>query len=254
MDSNNIYYVKVEFALESQSWIAGIRNPLCLVISDSEDNALTLMKNYLNDKGVIANVTIPSDASIKVGHGMPVDEYLTDPVHRPMKFREIIDSYINRYCRYGIQILDERGEILAQNDYVHPENFIQPPETPKNKYVPIYIEDADKLDSGIAFVADETAEDSQAWIITAEKITNEDGSIVIKQCRYKADGSLETRECVNGVWTEWEHVYTEEAPEDNVEYVRRNAAWKAIEYDTEPTEGSDNLVDSDKILCRKKSC
>lgn len=257
MDSKNIYYVKVEFTLESQQYITGIRNPLCLVVAESEDEAIKLMKNFLNAKSAMAAVSIPEDATKEVGHGLSVKDYLEDAKHRNMTWREIINAYKDRYCRYEVQILDERGEIIWQNEYTHPENFPKPPKPLKNKYVPLYIEDADKLDSGIAFAADETEGDSQAWIITAEHINTEDGDDIIKQCRYMANGALQTRECVNGVWTEWEHVYVEEIPNEGKYFMRHYDeslaengfpwVWKGYTWDSEPKKNSQQLVNSGDI-------
>lgn len=257
MDSKNIYYVKVEFTLESQQYITGIRNPLCLVVAENEDEAIKLMKNFLNAKGAMAAVSIPEDATEEVGHGLSVKQYLEDSKHRNMTWREIINAYKDRYCRYELQILDERGEIIWQNEYTHPENFPKPPKPLKNKYVPLYIEDADKLDSGIAFAADETEGDSQAWIVTAEHINTEDDDDIIKQCRYMANGALQTRECVNGVWTEWEHVYVEEIPNEDKYFMRHYDeslaesgfpwVWKGYTWDSQPKSGSKQLVNSGAV-------
>lgn len=257
MDFKNIYYVEVYIALESDVFRSGLHNPLCLVIADSENEALTKMKNYLSDKDILATVSIPSGATVEVGHGTKVNEYLEDPRHKGMTWNDIIDAQLSHYCRYELQILDERGEILMLNDYQHPENFPEPPKPLKNKYVPIFIEDADKLDSGIAFVADETEEDSQAWVLTAEKITSDSGEVTIKQCQYKANGELNTRKCINGVFTEWEHVYVEEIPNEDKYFMRHYDAslaedgfpwvWVGYTWDSKPTANSNQLVNSGNI-------
>ena len=96
MDSKNIYYVKVEFTLESQQYITGIRNPLCLVVAENEDEATKLMKNFLNAKGAMAAVSIPEDATEEVGHGLSVKEYLQDPKHRNMTWRTSLVISFNR--------------------------------------------------------------------------------------------------------------------------------------------------------------
>ena len=247
MDNKNIYYLLVKLADERDRHLSGLKNDLVLVIAETEDDALTLMKNFLLDHSIAATVSIPEDASIDVGHGMSVKEYLTDPQHRVQNWREVIDSYINHYNRYELQILDERGELLYQNDYTQEPNFILPFQPPKNKFVPIDIADIDKLDSGIAFVADESEKDSMGFILIAEKITNDDGTIIIKQTQILPDGSLNTRIYKDGVWSQFEHVYTEEAPEDNKYYMRINDTWKGFLFDNEPTVNSKELVNSGNI-------
>lgn len=247
MDNKNIYYLLVKLADESDRHLSGLKNDLVLVIAETEEEAITLMKNFLLDHSIAATVTVPEDASIDVGHGMNVTEYLTDPQHRVQNWREVIDSYINHYNRYELQILDERGELLYQNDYTQEPNFILPFQPPKNKFVPIDIADIDKLDSGIAFVADESEKDSKGFILIAEKITNDDGTIIIKQTQILPDGSLNTRIYKDGVWSQFEHVYTEEAPEDNKYYMRINDTWKGFLFDDEPTINSKELVNSGNI-------
>lgn len=245
--AQKIWYAESTVYPESRRHASGVHNPISLVIAESEDEAVKLLKDFISAKGIDAVVKAPDDASAEWGHGLEVETFLTDGKHAGMTWREIIDSYMDRYNHAQPQIFEERGEILYQNDYTQIGNFTKPFQPPKNKFVPIDIADIDKLDSGIAFVADESEKDSMGFILAAEKITNDDGSIIIRQAQILPDGSLNVRTFENGTWSEFEHVYTEEAPEDGKYYMRKEDKWEGFEFDTEPTEKSTNLVNSGVI-------
>ncbi len=249
------YYVQTEFADERFRWQSGVYNPITLVVAESEEQAIQNLKDFLQPYEVYVGVPYTKNNEgqrIKIaniadfGHGYEIREYLRDPKLR-QKYRELLDAYKDHYKRYDLQIFDERGEILWQNDYTQDRNFPTPPPPPKNTMVVIPTEDADRLKAGVGLVGEETDTSARSYVLTSEYTTDENGITTIKQSKFMPDGSIYVRTKVgDNPFTEWslDPVFTEEAPKDGKQYVRRNNVWTPLLYDDEPKDDSSNLVDS----------
>lgn len=249
------YYVQTEFTNERFRWQSGVYNPITLVVAESEDKAIENLKTFLGLYDVYVGLPFTKDAEghrvaianiAEFGHGSEIKKYLSDPQQR-QKYSELLDAYKDHYKRYDLQIFDERGEILWQNDYTQDRNFQTPPPPPKNTMVVIPSEDVDRLKAGVGLVGEETDTSARSYVLTSEYITDENGVVTIKQSKFMPDGSIYVRtKTGDEPFTEWllDPVFTEEAPSDGKQYVRRNNVWAPLVYDDEPKEGSSNLVDS----------
>lgn len=252
------FYVQTVFTNERFREKSGVYNPITVVVAESEDKAIQNLKEFLRPWGAWVGLPFTVNAAgekvtianlDEFGHGYKIRDYLEDP-QKLQKYRELLDAYKDHYKRYDLQIYDERGEILWQNDYTQNRNFPQPAQPPKVITVEIPIEDADKVKAGVALVAEESENSASGSVLTSEYTTDENGVIIIRQSRLMPDGRILVRSKVGDeTFSPWklDPVFTEEAPEDGVEYVRQNANWKAIRYDETPKDGSDNLVKSKHI-------
>lgn len=252
------YYVQTKFTNERFRERTGVYNPITVVVAETEEAAIKNLKDFLKPYDV--EVTLPyrenSDGT-KVtianlsdfGHGSLIKDFLDDP-QKHQKYRELLDAYIDHYKRYDMQIYDDRGEILWQNDYTQNRNFPQPAQPPKVITVEIPTEDQDEIKAGVGLVAEESENSASGSVLTSEYTTDENGVVIIRQSKLLPDGRILVRSKVGDApFSDWklDPVFTEEAPEDGVEYVRQNAKWKAIKYDKTPTSDSNNLVKSGDI-------
>lgn len=262
MENKNIYYIQVTFMNKRNYQRSGIYNPLVIVIADSEDDAKSIITKFLYKYHDVVEVTLPYtidqsgnrvmiDNIADFGHGKNVREYLTDPDRR-YKQLELLDKYKDHYKRYDLQLFDDRGEILVQNDYTQDPNFTMPPQPPKNIMVILPLDQIDRLESGVGLVGDEEEGKTSGLILIAKKTTYPDGSYRIDQCLLGPDGSTKVRhyDSKTDTWSEWqtsESSYVLDAPIDTVEYVRKDGGWSPLEYDTEPTTDSEKLVKSGNL-------
>ena len=267
--AKNVYYVEVKCTSASDREICGVKFPLNLVIAESEDEALVIMRELIYP--VDATVKLPEfKGDQKCGHGKDIKYFIDDPLdpESPHTWKEIIGSYIDRYGQKYIQLWDKHGLVVMLNDYREDE----PPtevELPISNYVTIPSSKVDQFYHGVALVCDkqDTKNDEDGTtertldncIIVSKSVTdvivNPTGESLqikyVEQTKMSPDGTVEVRKLLEGTdtWTEWvlTPVFAEEAPKDNRLYARYNAGWFELKFDDTPTVDSTNLVNSGNI-------
>lgn len=277
MNELYVYYVLVDIPNSQEAYAVGIRNRLNLVIAESEDSAISIMRTHIGS--VHASISVPdfpnSVAAEAVGHGTEVSTFLQHP-EGPIRYKDLIDFMKDKYNNYysvpqdsakdiNILLWDDSGEVKLLNDYTHGEYKKKEPDGTEinNNFVIITKGQEDELKGGIAFVGDKTIESTED-----SANTKVDNSIIISNTSYSSTGeevilqdNLQVKLTVQGEilvrrwsadsqsWSEWQlsPIFVPEAPQDGKTYVRTLAEWKALQYDSIPTSGSEHLVTSGNI-------
>lgn len=116
----NIYYIDVEMFKDSDRWITGIHNKTNLVIAESEEDAISIMKSLTHPYYREVKVTEGVDRIVITGNGDNVEEYLDEPdVYNCKTQKEWLDKFNNHYIRYNYKIYDKGGEVEMLNYYQH---------------------------------------------------------------------------------------------------------------------------------------
>lgn len=266
--SKNAYYVEVKFTSVSDYNTSMVKFPLNLVIAESEEEALSILRGFLNSAD--ASVKIPEfKGDNKCGHGKDIKYFIDDPLdpESPRTWRSVIDSYIDRYGQKHLQLWDKHGIVIVLNDYRQDETPLKA-KLPRSNYVTISSEDVDNFYHGVALVCDKqdtitpdntTERTLDNCIIVSKSVTdvivNPTGETLeikyVDQTKMSPDGTVEVRKLLEGSdnWTEWvlTPVFAEEAPKDDKLYARHNASWFELKFDNTPTNASTNFVNSGNI-------
>lgn len=116
----NIYYIDIEMFKDSDRWITGIHNKTNLVIAESEEDAINIMKSLTHPYYREVKATEGVNKIVITGNGNNVKEYLNEPdVYICKTQKEWLDKFNDHYIRYNYKIYDKDGEVELLNYYQH---------------------------------------------------------------------------------------------------------------------------------------
>ena len=120
----NIYFVTVSLLHENMRHAAGLHSDTNIVIAESEDDALSIMRNLfrpyiLNDDSVFIAKNLNHLNAVQRGNGNNAEKYLNFPNNVPYDtLSEYLDILKDHYDRYEYHIYDKSGEVKILNGYL----------------------------------------------------------------------------------------------------------------------------------------
>ncbi len=124
MNALNIYFVTVKLLHESMRHAAGLHSDTNIVIAESEDEALSIMRNLfrpyiLNDDSVFISNDLKLDNAVQRGNGSSSVEYLNFPCNVSYDtLKDYLELLKDHYNLYEYAIYDKSGEVKILNNYL----------------------------------------------------------------------------------------------------------------------------------------
>lgn len=254
MSYNRVYYIQTEFTIPDQGLLVNIQNPVSLVVSDSETNAIKTMSNLIGRLNCSIHLpTQPHSCCMHIpnlayyGHGMDFYSFIQNPRNFE-NYRKLLEIYFPCAPRRRLQIFDERGELTVTGG--RPSPIIENPKDASSSLnYPVIVVEASQVDNihrGIAFIDETSTTYQKGTILVAQTQLDTNGVEIYFQTMITPLGEILTRQYRNNVWQEWQAAngsYTE-APLDNNKYLRSGATWVPYILDAYPSKGSNNAVAS----------
>lgn len=120
----NIYFVTVSLLHENMRHAAGLHSDTNIVIAESEDEALSIMRNLfrpyiLNDDSVFISNDLKLDNAVQRGNGSSSVEYLNFPCNVSYDtLKDYLELLKDHYNLYEYAIYDKSGEVKILNNYL----------------------------------------------------------------------------------------------------------------------------------------
>ena len=256
------WYLQLKFKNRTVRDNNGIYTDIVVMVAEDVNSAINVLKEKLKNQYEVIDtpwvtdesgnlIRISGDVLATYGHGKAAKAFISDP-YRSDVCNQMLTNYTDNPISRSMQIFNYDGEeLFIQNDITNPIKDSTPKDPPKDPTIIIPVDNVDDLEAGIGFVKDDTPGKEQGYIVVSRRILNDDGTVTIEQAAIFADGTYKVRKSDDKglTWTAWKltSVFTEQSPEDELQYVRVNQKWVALKYDDVPTLGSTNLVNSGKI-------